>query len=126
MIEKMLWSSDIHFLNQAKYLVDAGYSVLMYDFRNHGNSKESNSEWITWGKEERLDVLGAINYISNHPNYKDASIGLLSICMGAASSTFAYGMEKEMKSFSKVKAMIAVQPLTMITLLRIWACPCSC
>ena len=31
--------------------------------------------------------------------------------MGAA-STFAYGMEKEMKSFSKVKAMIAVQPLT--------------
>ena len=112
MIEKMLWSSDIHFLNQAKYLVDAGYSVLMYDFRNHGNSKESNSEWITWGKEERLDVLGAINYISNHQNYKDASIGLLSICMGAASSTFAYGMEKEMKSFSKVKAMIAVQPLT--------------
>ena len=34
MMEKMLWSDDIHFLNQAKYLVEAGYSVLMYDLRN--------------------------------------------------------------------------------------------
>ena len=71
----------------------------MYDFRNHGNSKESNSEWII-GKEERLDVLGAINYISNHPNYKDASIGLLSICMGAVFN-FRLWMEKEMKSFQR-------------------------
>ena len=112
MMEKMLWSSDIHFLNQAKYLVEAGYSVLMYDFRNHGNSTESNSEWITWGLEERKDVLGAINYISNHPTYKDASIGLLSICMGAGSTTFAYGLEDDMKTLKQIKAMIAVQPLT--------------
>jgi hypothetical protein len=33
-----MWDSDIEFLNQAKYLVDASYSVLMYDFRNHGES----------------------------------------------------------------------------------------
>ena len=112
MMEKMLWSKDIHFLNQAKYLVDAGYSVLMYDLRNHGNSTESNSEWITWGQDERLDVMGAIKYISNHSSYKDASIGLLSICMGAASTIFAYGLEEEMKSFKNVKSMIAVQPLT--------------
>ena len=112
MMEKMLWSDDIHFLNQAKYLVEAGYSVLMYDLRNHGNSTESNSEWITWGQEERNDVVAAINFISNHPTYKDASVGLLSICMGAASTTFAYGLEEDMKSFENVKSMIAVQPLT--------------
>jgi hypothetical protein len=38
MMKNALWTSDIHFLEQAKYLVEAGYSVLMYDLRNHGNS----------------------------------------------------------------------------------------
>ena len=112
MMEKMLWSDDIHFLNQAKYLVEAGYSVLMYDLRNHGDSGQGTNEWITWGLEERLDVMAAINFISSHPTYKDASIGLLSICMGAASTTFAYGMEEDMKNFSNIKSMIAIQPLT--------------
>ena len=112
MMKNALWTSDIHFLNQAKYLVDAGYSVLMYDLRNHGNSGKGASEWITWGQDERKDVWGAVNYISNHSDFKGASIGLLSICMGAASTTFAYGMEDDMKDFKQVKSMIAVQPLT--------------
>lgn len=112
MMKNSLWTSDIHFLNQAKYLVEAGYSVLMYDLRNHGDSGQGASKWITWGQDERKDVWGAVNYISNHPTYSNASIGLLSICMGAASTTFAYGMENDMKEFSNVKSMIAVQPLT--------------
>lgn len=111
-MKNALWTSDIHFLEQAKYLVEAGYSVLMYDLRNHGNSGEGTTNWVTWGLDERKDVLAAINYISNHEELKDASIGLLSICMGASSSTFAYGLESEMKKSEKVKAMIAVQPLT--------------
>ena len=53
----MLWSKDIHFLNQASYLVKAGYSVLMYDLRNHGQSQEGTNKWITWGLDERLDVF---------------------------------------------------------------------
>lgn len=112
MMKNSLWTSDIHFLNQAKYLVEAGYTVLMYDLRNHGDSGQGASEWITWGQDERKDVWGAVNYISNHTSYSNASIGLLSICMGAASTTFAYGIENDMKEFSNVKSMIAVQPLT--------------
>ena len=112
MMEKMLWNKDIHFLNQAKYLVDAGYSVLMYDLRNHGDSGSGEEEWITWGLNERNDVIAAVEFISNHEEYKDANIGLLSICMGAASTTFAYGMEDDLQSNPKIKSMIAVQPLT--------------
>lgn len=112
MMEKMLWNKDIHFLNQAKYLVDAGYSVLMYDLRNHGDSGSGEEEWITWGLNERNDVVAAVEFISNHEEYKDANIGLLSICMGAASTTFAYGMEDNLQSNPKIKSMIAVQPLT--------------
>ena len=112
MMKNALWTSDIHFLDQAKYLVEAGYSVLMYDLRNHGNSEAGTNKWITWGQEERKDIAAAVNFISQHKDYSQASIGLLSICMGAASSTFAYGLEEELRNNQNVKTMIAVQPLT--------------
>ena len=111
MMKNALWTSDIHFLNQARYLVDAGYSVLMYDLRNHGESGSADTPWITWGLMERKDVLGAVEYLTHHPKYSQADIGLLSICMGAASTTFSYGLEK-LSQIPQVKAMIAVQPLT--------------
>ncbi|MCG8700097.1 MAG: hypothetical protein MI922_18720 [Bacteroidales bacterium] len=112
MMKNALWTSDIHFLNQAKYLVEAGYSILMYDLRNHGDSSKGKIPWVTWGLEERLDVVAAVNYISNHPEYSNALIGLLSICMGSSSSVFAYGLENEFRNNPKVKAMVAIQPLT--------------
>jgi hypothetical protein len=112
LMKNALWTADIHFLNQAKYLVEAGYSVLMYDLRNHGNSGEGAKPWVTWGVDERLDVLAAIEFISDHEEYSNAQIGLLSICMGSSSTVFAYGMEDEMKNHPKVKSMIAIQPLT--------------
>lgn len=109
-ISKSLWSTDIHFLKQVKYLNDKGYSVLMYDMRNHGESEKTG--WITWGKKERKDIVSAIKYMSDHPDYQEADIHLLSICMGQAISTFAFGLEEEMKGFKKLKSMVSVQPLT--------------
>lgn len=109
-MEKSLWDKDIHFLNQTKYLVEAGYSVLMYDMRNHGNSEQKG--WITWGRDERKDLIAAIQFIVDHEVYNNANIGLFSICMGQAISTFAFGMEPEMKNFKNLKAMVSVQPLT--------------
>lgn len=110
MMEKALWNRDIPFLKQVKYLNEAGYSVLLYDMRNHGESEQCG--WITWGKDERKDILAAIKYVADHSDYKNANIGLLSICMGQAASTFAFGMEPEMKQFKNLKTMISVQPLT--------------
>jgi alpha/beta superfamily hydrolase len=112
MMKNALWTSDIHFLTQAKYLVEAGYSVLMYDLRNHGESGTGSTPWVTWGVEERLDVLAAVHFISEHEAYKNSEIGLLSICMGSSSSIFGFGLEDEMKNHPKIKTMIAVQPLT--------------
>ena len=82
----------------------------MYDMRNHGESEQTG--WITWGKEERKDIVAAIKFINEHPNYQEADIHLLSICMGQAISTFAFGLEEEMKSFKNLKSMVSVQPLT--------------
>jgi len=106
-----LWNEKIHFLKHVKYLVDKGYSVLMYDFRNHGNSATGTCEWVTWGPAEAKDVLAAVDYVATHPTYKDAQIGLLSICMGAASSTYAFGKKDGLRSYSNIKAMVAIQPM---------------
>ena len=60
----------------------------MFDMRNHGDSEQKG--WITWGKDERKDIVAAIQFIAEHEDYKNANIGLLSICMGQAASTFAF------------------------------------
>lgn len=105
------WHEDVRFLRQAKYLNEAGYTVLMYDFRNHGNSSEGKLPWITWGATEALDIIGAVDFISNHSAYRSASIGLLSICMGQGASIAAFGVEDGLKQYKNIKAMISVQPM---------------
>ena len=105
------WKQDISFLRQARQLVEMGYSVLMYDMRNHGESDLGTTPWITWGPEEAKDIIAAVDFVSAHQDYKKSKIGLLSICMGSAISTYAYGMEDGLRSRKNVKAMIAVQPL---------------
>lgn len=105
------WKTNISFLRQAKFLADQGYSVLMYDLRGHGESDAGPTPWVTWGPEEAKDVLAAVDYIGNRPGFQGAKIGLLSICMGAGATTYAYGMEDGMSARQNVKAMVAVQPL---------------
>lgn len=103
------WKQDIKFLRQAKYLVDQGYSVLMYDLRGHGESDIGTIPWVSWGPEEAKDVIAAVDFASER--YPEASIGLLSICMGSASTTYAFGREDGLGRRTNLKAMIAVQPL---------------
>ena len=67
------YPEDIKFLRQAKYLNEAGYTVLMYDFRNHGESALGTIPWVTWGVDEAKDVVAAVDYIAKHPDYTDAS-----------------------------------------------------
>ena len=107
-----MWDRDIEFLNQAKYLAEAGYSVLMYDMRNHGESDAGTSPWITWGPEESKDVIAAVDFISSRPEYENAGIGLLSICMGTSATALAYGLEDGLQDYENIKALVSVQPLT--------------
>lgn len=110
LMKNALWTDDIHFLEQAKYLTEAGYSVLMFDMRNHGNSEQKG--WVSWGLNERKDIVAAVRFIAEHPRYQSANIGFLSICMGQGATVFAFGMEEAMQQFKQLKAMISVQPLT--------------
>ncbi len=112
------WNKEINFLRQAKYLVEAGYSVLLYDFRNHGASDKGSLPWITIGPEENKDVIAAVKYITNNPEYNEASIGLLSICMGSGATMFAYGRKDGLSKFKNIKCFISVQPVNFDVSLR--------
>lgn len=103
------WKEDIKFLRQAKHFADQGYSFLMYDLRGHGESELGPTPWVSWGPEEAKDVMGAVDFVSKR--FPQAAIGLLSICMGAASTTYAFGLERSLSENDQIKAMVAVQPL---------------
>lgn len=106
-----LWKEDIRFLEHIKAFVDAGYSVLAYDTRNHGDSDKAQGGWVSWGPTERHDVRAAVDFITSHPDFGNAPIGLLSICMGLASTTYAYGADAGLATVQNIKALVGVQPL---------------
>jgi pimeloyl-ACP methyl ester carboxylesterase len=63
---------------QAKPLHEAGFSVLMFDFRAHGRSE---GEQVTLGALEQLDLLGAVDYVAGEHNVE--RVGVLGFSMGA-------------------------------------------
>lgn len=117
------YGEDIRFLRQAKYLNDAGYTVLMYDFRNHGNSDIGTLPYVSWGEQEAKDVIAAVDYITHHSEYETASIGLLSICMGQGASIAAFGMKDGLKNYSQIKTMISVQPMDYACFIKAMGLP---
>jgi fermentation-respiration switch protein FrsA (DUF1100 family) len=57
---------------------EAGFNVLMFDFRAHGRSK---GDRVSLGYFERLDLLGAIDYLHSRGI---AEVGVLGFSMGGA------------------------------------------
>lgn len=98
------YEEHIPFLGMAEQLLERGYRVVMFDFRNSG---QSEGEMTTIGVKEKLDLLGAIEWTDTH---YDEPIGLLGISMGAATSILATA-ESE-----KVKAVVADSPFNDLQL----------
>lgn len=70
----------------AKRYHEQGFHVLLPDQRGHG---ESEGDYVGWGYDERLDLLGWCNYIIRRD--VDAEILLHGVSMGAASVLMATG-----------------------------------
>ncbi|RQH14453.1 alpha/beta fold hydrolase [Okeania hirsuta] len=106
------YDQEIEFAKVAKRLVDAGYGVLMYDLRNHGESDKTELGVGTGGHGERFDVIAAIEYVASEATTRGKDIGLLSYCYGANTSFFAMEEDQEVFRNNGVKAMVALQPLS--------------
>ncbi|MBW7651197.1 alpha/beta hydrolase [Anoxybacillus sp. ST4] len=94
------YEPNVPFLPIAKVLTDAGYRVIMFDFRASG---ESEGDMTTIGAKEKYDLLGVIDYAKQH--YFEP-IALYGVSMGAATSILAAGMDKD------VQAVIADSPFS--------------
>jgi len=107
------YKSEIEFYSVAKHLVKAGYSVLMYDLRNQGQSDEFQPDNYNGDTKEPVDLVAAIEFIVSESSPAGKPIGLLSYSVGANISFLA--MQKHSDAFIRcgVKAMVAVQPLSV-------------
>lgn len=87
-------------INRAKMLWKNGYTVMLFDFQAHGESKGKN---ITFGYLESLDVESIYEYVKlNYPNNK---VGALGISLGGA----AILLRKDNKPFDAI-VLEAVYP----------------
>ena len=112
-----LYHKEIEFLKTAQHLHKEGYWVLMFDFRNHGESGPDPNKGIGGvGLKEYQDVVAAMDYISGRDDIKEANVGFVSFCMGANATIIA--MSKNPEVFSRVKCLFAVQPISMEVFVR--------
>lgn len=80
-------------------LVAAGFTVLMFDFRNAG---KSGGDITTVGYWEKLDLLGAVDYAVKRSGGQQ--IGLIGFSMGASTSLLAAAEDE------RIEAVVADSP----------------
>ncbi|MEZ5834618.1 MAG: alpha/beta hydrolase [Geminicoccaceae bacterium] len=102
---------EIDFVIQYKHLTDAGYNVLTYDIRNHGNSGAANGGLSGIGQWEWRDCVGVKNFVDNHPRLSKMTVGLYSQCMGGNSQYHAIHRRPEL--FSNVRCMVSPMVVSM-------------
>jgi uncharacterized protein len=77
-------ANRLSMLDRARFLVQAGYSVLLFDFQAHG---ESTGKQITFGYLESRDAQAAVSFLrALAPGER---IGVLGVSMGGAAALLA-------------------------------------
>lgn len=102
---------EIDFVIQYKHLTDAGYNVLTYDIRNHGNSAAANNGLSGIGCWEWRDCVGVKRFVDAHPSLSQMTVGLYSQCMGGNSQYHAIHRHPEL--FENVRCMVSPMVVSM-------------
>ena len=96
-------SPSIPALELARSLVAGGFNVLMFDFRNSG---ESDGHVTTLGYLEVKDVSGAVQWLKREKADRARNVGLIGFSMGAAISILAAANEPQ------IEAVVADSPFS--------------
>ena len=68
------------------FLFMAGFNVLAFDWRNHG---QSPGRVTTYGLDERQDLLGAFAFLANRADLHDARVAVMGLSFGASMALLA-------------------------------------
>ena len=97
--------ADVPLLPLAKVLVEHGMNVLLFDYRNSG---ESAGEMTSVGQYEVRDLLGAVDYVHSRQDL-NPKVALLGFSMGAATAILAGAAEPS------IVAVVADAPFADLT-----------
>lgn len=106
---------EIDFVAHVAHLARAGYNVLTYDLRNHGNSGAANGGICGIGRYEWRDCVGAKAYIDAHPRLSAMRLGLYSQCTGGNAQYEAMSRRPEL--FDNVRCMLSPLVVSMTALM---------
>lgn len=117
------WSNvdtlEIDFVAHMKHLSNAGYNILAYDLRNHGNSGAANGGICGIGRYEWRDVVGAQQYVQNHPKLNTMKVALYNRCTGGNAAYEA--MYRHPELFEEVKCFFGPLTVSMTALMTSFA-----
>jgi dipeptidyl aminopeptidase/acylaminoacyl peptidase len=102
-------------LDEARILSEAGYGVLLLDWRAHG---ESDGDHTTFGSDEQLDVEAALDYLASRPDVNPERIGGLGFSMGAVTLAMAAARDERLQV-----VILEAGAATFRDTLRWWARP---
>lgn len=135
-----LFTTEVNLLKLAQACHQAGFTVLMFDFRSHGASQQG---LCAGGLTEDQDVIGAVDYVFKRmatETKATPAVGVIGFGLGATAALAAVGREKGdakvIRVFSgdseggsgfitipppnvkRLRFLIAVQPASLGVLLR--------
>ncbi|QDT30139.1 alpha/beta hydrolase [Gimesia panareensis] len=86
-------------LYQCRGLLDAGFAVFTFDFRNHGKSdQDPQYNSVHWLSEHELnDIRAAIRHLRQHPELKQLPLGMLGMCRGAGAALAVAAQKSEIQ-----------------------------
>lgn len=106
---------EIDFVAHIAHLARAGYNVLAYDLRNHGNSGAANGGICGIGRYEWRDCVGAKQYVDEHPVLSGMTVGLYSQCTGGNAQYEAMARRPEL--FTNIRCMLSPLVVSMTSLM---------
>lgn len=98
---------DVDFLPATAALHAAGYHVLLFDLRRHGESGHGKGP-MTYGPNEARDYIGAVHYLRTRADVDGERIGVIGTSAGG--NTAIYGTPH----VQPIKALLAIQPTRLV------------
>lgn len=92
----------VDFLVPAQALHAAGFQLLLFDLRNHGES--GSAPPVTYGLHEARDVVGAVRMLRNRPDVDGDRVGLIGTSMGGNAVIYA------IPQCQPIAAAVVIQP----------------